>query len=88
MFSIVQFEEGLDVVPTIWLNKDKMISKWPPFSMRESYKIVKAKKNYQSQQSNGMNIAFLRSSKQQVSQKIYYLLITIVAILKCLFEKC
>lgn len=42
MFSIVRFKDGLDIVPTIWLNNDKMISKWPPFSLKDSNKIVKA----------------------------------------------
>lgn len=40
MYSIVEFEDGIFAIPTVWLNTDKTESRWPPYSERQILKAV------------------------------------------------
>jgi len=40
MFSIVEFNDGIFAVPTVWLSTDKKSCKWPPYDERKIFKAV------------------------------------------------
>lgn len=42
LWSIVEFEDGMEMIPTSWIMEDKSAAYWPKFS---SHKFMKAVKN-------------------------------------------
>lgn len=40
MYSIVEFNDGIIAIPTIWLSADKKRAKWPPYDDRKIFKAV------------------------------------------------
>ncbi|XP_067204151.1 uncharacterized protein [Linepithema humile] len=40
MYSIVEFNDGIFAIPTIWLSTDKKKAKWPPFDERKTLKAI------------------------------------------------
>lgn len=43
LYSIVEFEDGLQMIPTSWLMKDKTAAYWPQFTSHTRF--MKAVKN-------------------------------------------
>lgn len=40
MYSIVEFNDGIFAIPTIWLSADKKKCYWPPYNERKILKAV------------------------------------------------
>lgn len=59
IYVIVLFEDGLQIVPDTWLNKDLNIAKWPPFISNQRYD--KAVKNMEEPQSTWMEHPILQT---------------------------
>jgi len=43
MYSIVEFNDGIFAIPSIWLSANKKICKWPPYDERKLLKAISKK---------------------------------------------